>query len=67
MNSPQERRDDPAVGGILRRFARRFSRDGWEQSANPHEPGKRIVLPNGRVYRVDKHGAWHRQAQDEGR
>jgi hypothetical protein len=37
-----------------------LSRDGWPQDSNPHEPGKTIVLSNGRIYRVSRFGSWVR-------
>ena len=41
------------------------SADGWRKSFNPHAEGALIRLPNGRVYLVDKRGAWKRQRELE--
>ena len=43
----------------------RLTRDGWPIEANIHEPGRRIQMPNGRVYYVDERGAWHRAKAEE--
>jgi hypothetical protein len=41
------------------------SADGWPEGFDPHQEGAVIRLPNGRVYQVDKTGAWRRRCEME--
>lgn len=42
-----------------------YSADGWPADADPFKAGTKVLLPNGRAYRVGPGGVWRRDREAE--